>query len=133
MELTKRQEKQLLKSFDNPKKLRKWIDEIYHDMISSCEKQTKAAIEQYLDIYNIAVAYTLRYVGGFGKKRLPEVMNRIWNNVDSFRTGHLSFEDCLQELKENGIEYDAIVNDNTKIKWSERISQEERKNKNEVK
>ena len=118
MDLTKRQEKQLRKVFDNPKKLRKWIDEVYRDMISSCERETQKAIEQYLDIYNISVAYTLRYVCGFGKKRLPEIMYRIWNNVDSFRTGHLSFEDCVQELKENGIEYDAIVNDNTKIKWT---------------
>lgn len=121
MELTKRQEKQLNKVFDNPKKLRKWVDEVFHDMISNCEKETKIAIEQYLDIYNIAVAYTLRYVCGFGKKRLPEIMQRIWQNVDSFRTGHLSFDDCIQELKDNGIEYNAIVNSKTKIKWSENI------------
>lgn len=117
MELTKRQEKQLTKVFDNPKKLRKWVDEVYSEMINRCEEETKLVIEQYLDIYNIAVAYTLRYVCGFGKKRLPEVMQRIWNNVDSFRTKHLSFDDCVKELKENGIEYEAIVNDNTKIKW----------------
>ncbi len=118
MELTKRQEKQLTKVFDDPKKLRKWVDEVYYDMISNCEKETQKAIEQYLDIYNIAVAYTLRYVCGFGKKRLPEIMLRIWENVDSFRTGHLSVADCIEELKENNVEYDAIVNDNTKIKWS---------------
>lgn len=117
MDLTKRQEKQLTKTFDNPKKLRKWVDEVFEEMMLRCENETKTTIDQYLDIYNIAVAYTLRYVCGFGKKRLPEIMERIWNNVDSFRTGHLSFDDCVNELKENGIEYDAIVNDNTRIKW----------------
>ncbi len=117
MDSTKRQEKQLIKTFDNPKKLRKWVDEVFEGMMSRCETETKNTIDQYLDIYNIAVAYTLRYVCGFGKKRLPEIMERIWNNVDSFRTGHLSFDDCVNELKENGIEYDAIVNDNTRIKW----------------
>ena len=119
MELTKKQEKKLTKIFNNPKQLRKWVDNVYGEMISKCEVETKEAINQYLDIYNIAVAYTLRYVCGFGKKRLPELMKRIWNNVDSFRTGHLSFDDCIKELRENGIEYDAVVNDDTRIKWRE--------------
>ena len=110
MDLTKRQEKQLTKVFDNPKKLRKWIDEVYHEMISKCEQKTEKRIMEYLDIYSIAVAYTLRYTCGFGKKRLPEVMQRIWNNVDSFKTGHLSLEDCIEELYDNGIEFDTILN-----------------------
>lgn len=33
MELTKRQEKRLDKIFNNPKQLRKWIDEVYNDMV----------------------------------------------------------------------------------------------------
>lgn len=110
MDLTKRQEKQLTKVFNDPKKLRKWIDEVYHEMISKCEQETEKRIMEYLDIYSIAVAYTLRYTCGFGKKRLPEVMQRIWNNVDSFKTGHLSLEDCIEELYANGIEFDTILN-----------------------
>ena len=117
MELTKRQEKQLIKVFNNPKKLRKWIDDVYQDMIANCEKNTQKMIEQYLDIYSIAVAYTLRYVCGFGKKRLPEVMKRIWNNVDSFKDGYISLEDCIQDLKENGIEYETIINSDNKVDW----------------
>lgn len=117
MELTKRQEKQLTKVFDNPKQLRKWVDKTYQEMITRCEIQTRQMIEQYLDIYSIAVAYTLRYVCGFGKKRLPEVMERIWNNVDSFRTGHINIDDCINELKENGVEIETIVNEKNRIKW----------------
>lgn len=115
MDLTKRQEKRLQKVFNNPKQLRKWVDEVYTEMIMKCQEQTEERILQYLDIYSIAVAYTLRYVCGFGKKRLPEVMQRIWNNVDSFKTGHLSINDCIQELKENGIEFETIVKDQSKI------------------
>lgn len=115
MDLTKRQEKRLQKIFNDPKQLRKWVDEVYNEMIIKCEKQTEEMILQYLDIYSISVAYTLRYVCGLGKKRLPEVMQRIWNNVDSFKTGHLSIEDCIKELKENGIEFDTIVKDQSKI------------------
>lgn len=110
MDLTKRQEKQLTKVFNDPKKLRKWIDEVYHEMISKCEQKTEKRIMEYLDIYSIAVAYTLSYVCGFGKKRLPEVMQRIWENVDSFKTGHLSLEDCIEELYNKGIEFDTILN-----------------------
>ena len=115
MDLTKRQEKQLTKSFDDPKKLRKWIDDVYKDMLLACEAKTEKLMLQYLDIYSISVAYTLRYTCGFGKKRLPEVMQRIWNNVDSFKTGHLSIEDCIQELKENGVEFETIVKDQSNL------------------
>ena len=116
MELTKRQEKRLKKVFDDPKQLRKWIDEVYNDMIERCSKQTEDMILQYLDIYSIATAYTLNYVCGLGRKRLPNVMQRIWNNVDSFRTGHLSLDDCISELKKNGIEFETIVKDPRKLK-----------------
>jgi len=112
MELTNRQEKQLKKVFDDPKKLRKWIDDVYNDMIVKCQQETKNRIYQYMDIYSIAVAYTLRYVCGFGKKRLPEVMKRIWSNVESFKDGYITLEDCIEELKENGIDFDGIINHN---------------------
>ena len=119
MNLTKRQEIQLNKVFDNPKKLRKWVDDVYCDMINQSEIHTKKMINEYLDIYSVAVAYTLRYVCGFGKKRLPEVMQRIWNNVDSFKEGYISFDDCIKDLKDNGIEFETIVNEENKIKWKE--------------
>ena len=119
MNLTKRQEIQLNKIFDDPKKLRKWVDDVYYDMINQSEIHTKKMINEYLDIYSVAVAYTLRYVCGFGKKRLPEIMSRIWNNVDSFKEGYLSFEDCLKDLKDNGIEFETIVNEENKIRWKE--------------
>lgn len=70
----------------------------------SREKEIQEALSENVDIMLIATAYTLRYVCGFGKKRLPEIMHRILNNIDSFRTGHLTLEDCIQELKEYGID-----------------------------
>lgn len=68
------------------------------------EKEIKEALSENVDIMLIATAYTLRYVCGFGKRKLPEVMHRILNNIDSFRTGHLTLEDCIEELKEYGID-----------------------------
>ena len=119
MNLTKRQELQLNKVFDNPKKLRKWVDDVYNDIINQAEKKTKQMINEYLDIYSVAVAYTLRYVCGLGKKRLPEVMSRIWNNVDALKEEYISYEDCIKDLKDNGVIFDSIVNKENKIKWKE--------------
>ncbi len=70
----------------------------------SREKEIREALAENVDIMLIATAYTLRYVCGFGKRKLPEVMHRILNNIDSFRTGHLTLEDCIEELKEYGID-----------------------------
>jgi hypothetical protein len=114
MQLTKRQEKQLIKSFNDPKKLRKWVDEVYDEMIRRCEEMTKEKINEYMDIYSIMVAYTLRYACGFGKKRLPEIMKRIWENVDSTKDDYLSLEDCIEELYENGIDFTHILHKTSK-------------------
>lgn len=117
LQLTKRQEIQLNKVFNDPKKLRKWIDDVYNDMVVACKKESVNMINEYLDLYGIAVAYTIRYVLGLGKKRLPEVMKRIWNNIDSFKEGYLSLEDCIKDLEDNGIKFETIVNEENKIKW----------------
>lgn len=103
--LTKRQEKQLPKVFENPQKLRKWIDEIDRDMDAHYNKLFNARINEYLNIYSITVAFTAHYDLGLGKKRLPEFMQRVWNNIDCFKTGHLSLEDCVHELKEYGMNF----------------------------
>lgn len=116
MELTKRQEKQLSKVFENPKKLRKWLDGVFNDMVKECEKKTMDTIEEYLNIYSITVAYTLHYVCGFGKKRLPEVMERIWNNLDCFKTKHLDLQDCIDELTQCGVEFENIIHHERKEK-----------------
>ena len=42
-------------------------------------------------------------------------MERIWNNVDSFRTEHLNIEDCITELQKNGIEFETIIKDKNQV------------------
>ena len=44
------------------------------------------------------VAYTLNYKLNLGRKRLPEMMKFIADNVDSFRTGQLDSDD-YKEIK----------------------------------
>ncbi len=115
MELTKRQEKQLKKVFDDPKKLRKWLDDVHNDMINECKNQSMDLINQYLDLYSIAVAYTLRYACGFGRKRLPKIMKRIWDNVDSFKDDYIDIQDCIEELEKNGVHFDSVISH--KVDW----------------
>ena len=116
MKLTKRQEKQLNKVFDNPKKLRKWVDDVYNGIVARCEEATDKRVLEYLDIYSISVAYTLRYVCGFGKKRLPAIMESIWNTMDSLKRGYVDLEDCIQELAENGVKFDTIIKNQENLK-----------------
>lgn len=119
MNLTKRQEIQLNKVFKDPKKLRKWVDDVYSDMLVACEKKTKRLINEYLDIYSMVVAYTIRKEYGFGKKRLPDLMSKIWNNVDDLKDEKINYEGCIKDLKENGIEFTDIINEENRIKWKE--------------
>ena len=44
------------------------------------------------------VAYSLNYKLNLGKKRLPEIMQTIADNIDSYRTGQLDSED-YKEIK----------------------------------
>lgn len=56
----------------------------------------------------IMTAYTLNYKLGFGRKRLTKIMYDIFNNIDSFRTGHLTrddFDTIKSEMSKLGIKY----------------------------
>jgi len=46
-------------------------------------------------------------------------MSRIWNNLDCLKDGYLSIDDCVNELKENGIVFEEIINSENKVKWKE--------------
>lgn len=46
LKLTKRQEIQLNKVFNDPKKLRKWIDDVYNDMVVACKKESVNMINE---------------------------------------------------------------------------------------
>ena len=53
----------------------------------------KSGMKHVVEITFYMVAYTLNYKLGFGRKRLQEIMLNIYNNIDSYRTGHLSTDD----------------------------------------
>ena len=78
----------------NPIELATWASNFEKSVRNDFEQMYNKDLINAINTYSIATAYTLHYVLGLGKKRLPEVMERIWNNVDAFRTEHLTVEDC---------------------------------------
>lgn len=87
----------------NPIELGIWASNFENSIRQDFEREYYNELADSIEIYALATAYTLRYTLSLGKKRLPEIMERIWNNVDSFRTEHLSPKDCMKELEEYGI------------------------------
>lgn len=56
-------------------------------------------------------AYALHTHLGLGKKRLPEIMHWIQEDITSFETGHLTVDDIpaiKEELKQCGCEFKLI-------------------------
>lgn len=90
-------------SSSNPIELGMWASSFEQGIRQEFEQRYQNELIDSIETYSLATAYTLHYVLNLGKKRLPEVMERIWNNVDSFRTGHLSPLDCMEELEQYGI------------------------------
>lgn len=66
--------------------MQKYRDEAY-------EQGYKAGQKSVVDITFYMVAYTLTYKTGYSKQRIRELMEAIYNNIDAYRTEHLSPED----------------------------------------
>ena len=56
----------------------------------------KEGVRTAIDVILYMVCYTLNYKLGLGKKRLPEIMNYILDNIDAYNTGHLTHEDYVE-------------------------------------
>lgn len=60
------------------------------------EQGTKQGVRMAVDVILYMVSYTLNYKLGLGKKRLPEIMNYILENIDAYNTGHLTHKDYIE-------------------------------------
>ena len=63
------------------------------------EQGRKMGQDETVSVILYMTAYTLNYKLGFGEKRLTEIMYHILDNIDAYRTGHLTHEDYV-EIKE---------------------------------
>ena len=68
------------------------------ELENAYQKGIKDGMKQSIEIVFYMAAYTINYKLGFGAKRLQQIMYSIYNNIDSFRTGHLEPED-YKEIK----------------------------------
>lgn len=53
----------------------------------------KEGMKAVSEIVYYMAAYTINYKLGFGRKRLQRIMHDIYNNIDAYRTGHLTTSD----------------------------------------
>lgn len=53
----------------------------------------KEGMKAVSEIVYYMAAYTINYKLGFGRKRLQKIMHDIYNNIDAYRTGHLTTSD----------------------------------------
>ena len=91
------------KKWDKPEKLVDFILDLEKQQEIDLELAYKKGMKETAKNYSIAVAYTLNYKFGFGRKRLEKLLNDVAFICDSFATGHLTIEDCQEELKKVGV------------------------------
>lgn len=104
MKLDKRKAlREIQKRWDKPEKLLEYLLEFERQEETDRELIRKATMKETALNYSIAVAYTLNYKYGFGKKRLPEVIKQIMYTFDCFISGHLNLQDCISELEKIGV------------------------------
>ena len=70
------------------------------------EQGHKDGMLKAIEITFYMTAYTLDYKLDLDRNKLVEMMYWIYNNIDSFRTGHLTIEDfeiIKKEMHEKGV------------------------------
>lgn len=80
-----------------------------HGFNAGYEKGLKMGMHQMGEILYIMTAYTLEYKYKLSQEDLVKTMMWIYNNVDSYRTGHLTLDDFYvikKEMEEKGVRYE---------------------------
>ena len=99
--------RELAKQINTPQKLERIVDELVKERTADIIKEYQQRVLDYTEVMIVMTAYVLN-LEGFGKKRLPKIMNRILMNIDSFRTGELTPEDyqiIRKEMEDMGVKF----------------------------
>ncbi len=70
------------------------------------EQGVKDGMKSVSEIVFYMAAYTINYKLGFGKERLPKIMEEIYSNIDAYRTKHLTPSDyntIVSEMNKLGV------------------------------
>lgn len=97
--------RQQAKKINTPQKLERVVGECIKYRENELQEQYRLKLKDFVDVMIVMTAYTLN-LEGFGSKRLPRIMERVLNNIDAFRTGHLATEDfdvIKEEVKKLGV------------------------------
>lgn len=89
------------KGYSQKSIMNKYRNEAYEQGFSDGIRHTQSTIM-------MMTAYVLHTHLGLGKKRLPEIMYQIQEDIISFETGHLTVSDIpaiKEELKQVGCEF----------------------------
>lgn len=100
--MNRSQRRKQAKMYNTPAKFNAMVSNERHFMQQEMEKRKS----YYIEVILTMVAYTIQYKLGLGKKRLPEIMGYIMDNIDAFNTGHLNHEDFKYIKKELKEKYD---------------------------
>ncbi len=91
--------RKLAKQINTPQKLEQVVEATTRERTADIVKEYRQKLLDYTEVMVVITAYVLN-LEGFGKKRLPKIINRILMNIDSFRTGELTPEDYTIIRKE---------------------------------
>lgn len=106
--MNRSERRKALKSINTPKKFTDTLSEALDFQRRDMEKHFEQQRKDMVDIVLTMTAYTIQYKLRLGKKRLPEIMNYILNNIDSFNSGHLTRED-FETIKEDLKNYNFYI------------------------
>ena len=106
--MNRKQRREYAKNINTYEKLKGFESEFIKSQRQQMQRELDYTKHMYLEIIMNMTAYTISYKLGLGKKRLPEIMHSIMDNIDAFNTGHLSNEDyetIKEEVKKLGFEF----------------------------
>ena len=101
------QRRKMAKTMNTPQKLERLVDELVKERTKEIKEDCNNRILNYIEVMIVMTAYTLK-LEGYGKKRLPRIIERTLMNIDSFRTGELEpgdYDIIKKEIEDMGVKF----------------------------
>lgn len=102
--MTKKQLKHLSKlDFESRKIFDELVTKVLFAFKCEFERIDTRYNQEQQDLMILTMAYTLKYLHGFGKKRLPEIVYHFWDTWEMLESGELKYTEIVKDLSECGI------------------------------
>lgn len=106
--MNRKQRREYAKNINTYEKLKGFESEFIRIEREKAQEEIRIAKHQYTGIILTMVAWTASYKLGLGRKRLPDFMEAVLNNIECFSTGNLLPEDYTtikNEVEKLGFKY----------------------------